>query len=136
MNADIRGLHLAQMNVARARWAADRPEMADFYAQVAAINAIAEASPGFVWRLKDDYGDPMLLVNLSVWESEEALREFVYRSGHAGVFRDRGRWFERPEQAHQVLWWIAEGHRPSYVEGFERLTLLRSSGRTHEAFTL
>lgn len=94
--------------------------MADFYAQVPAIHAIADASPGFVWRLTEDYGDPFLLVNLSVWESVEALREFVYRSGHAGVFGDRERWFEAG-QSRQVQWWIPEGHRPTYAEGFERL---------------
>ena len=118
------GRHLAQMNVARARWAPDRPEMADFYAQVPAINAVAEGSPGFVWRLKEDYGDPFLLVNVSVWESVNALREFVYLSAHAGVFRDRGAWFEKPTEASQVLWWVAAGHRPGYAEGFERLGLL------------
>ena len=117
-------MHLAQMNVARAKFAADRPEMADFYAQVPAINAIAEACPGFVWRCKDDYGDAMLLVNLSVWESEEALREFVYRSGHAGLLRDRGRWFEPPTRFSQVTWWIPAGHRPTYTEGFAKLAEL------------
>ncbi|MEO5926330.1 MAG: DUF3291 domain-containing protein [Bryobacteraceae bacterium] len=126
--------HLAQMNVAQARWAVDRPEMADFYAQAPAVNAIAESSPGFVWRLTDDYGDPLQLVNLSVWESVEALREFVYRSGHAGVFRDRAKWFEKATRANQVLWWVPAGHRPGYVEGFERLEMLRASGATRDAF--
>jgi heme-degrading monooxygenase HmoA len=127
--------HLAQLNVAQARWTADRPEMADFYAQVPLINTIAEASPGFVWRLKEDYGDPLQLVNLSVWESVEALREFAYRSAHAGVFRDRERWFEKATQPSQVLWWIPIGHRPGYAEGFERLETLRTSGATQKAFT-
>src|SRR5215207_538327 len=103
------GWHLAQMNVAQARWHSDRPEMADFYAQVSAINAVADASPGFVWRSTEDAGVPLSLVNLSVWESVEALKDFAYRSAHAGVFRDRDRWFEKPAQANQVLWWIPAG---------------------------
>jgi hypothetical protein len=109
--------------------------MADFYAQVPATNAVAEASPGFVWRLKDDYGDPLLLMNLSVWESVEALRDFVYKSAHMGVFRDRGRWFEKPTQASQVLWWVPAGHQPGYDEGLAKLVLLRANGATPEAFT-
>jgi heme-degrading monooxygenase HmoA len=126
---------IAQMNVAQARWAADRVEMAEFYAQVPAINAGAEASPGFVWRLTEDAGDPSLLVNLSVWESVEALRGFVYQSAHVGVFRDRERWFEKPVQASQVLWWIPAGHRPGYAEGWAKLELLRTAGPSAEAFT-
>ena len=123
------------MNAAQARWPADRPEMADFYAQVPAMNAVAEASPGFVWRLTEDAGDPSMLMNLSVWESVEALKDFVYKSAHAGVFRERERWFEKPEQAGQVLWWIAAGHRPGYAEGWAKLELLRAVGPTSEAFT-
>ena len=109
--------------------------MADFYAQVSAINAVAEASPGFVWRLKEDSGESRMLVNLSVWESVDALKEFVYKSAHIGVFRDRGQWFEKPTQANQVLWWIPSGHKPDYVEGWAKLEQLRASGSTHAAFS-
>jgi hypothetical protein len=109
--------------------------MTDFHAQVPAMNALAEASPGFVWRLADDGGDPLLLENLSVWESVEALREFAYKSAHAGVFRDRARWFEKPTRPHQVLWWIPAGHHPSLVEARAKLELLRASGPTPAAFT-
>jgi heme-degrading monooxygenase HmoA len=123
------------MNVAQARWAADRPEMADFYAQVPAINALADTSPGFVWRLTEDAGDPSFLVNLSVWESPEALREFAYNSAHRGVFADRARWFEKPTQPSQVLWWIPEGHRPGYAEGWAKLAQLRATRPGPEAFT-
>jgi hypothetical protein len=126
---------LAQMNLAQARWAADRPEMEDFYAQVPVINGVAEASPGFVWRLTDDAGDPLQLVNLSVWESVEALKDFAYKSAHVGVFRDRERWFEKPAQANQVLWWIPAGHQPGYAEGYARLAVLRASGAGPEAFS-
>lgn len=129
------GRHLAQFNVAQARWAADRPEMAEFCAQVPAVNAAAEASSGFVWRSTEESGEPLMLVNLSVWASIEALREFVYKSAHVGVFRDRERWFEKPTQAGQVLWWIPAGHRPGYTEGWARLERLRAEGPGPEAFT-
>lgn len=109
--------------------------MADFVAQIAAVNARAEVSPGFVRLLTDDAGEPLRLVNLSVWESVETLKEFVYQSAHVGVFRDRARWFEKPAQAHQVLWWIPVGHRPSYAEGYAKLALLQANGPTREAFT-
>jgi heme-degrading monooxygenase HmoA len=126
---------LAQMNVAQARWATDRPEMADFLAQIAATNAVAEASPGFVWRLTEDSGETTRLVNISVWESVEALKEFVYKSAHIGVFRDRERWFEKPSQANQVLWWVPTGHRPGYAEGHAKLALLVALGPSPDAFT-
>lgn len=88
-----------------------------------------------MWRLADDGGDPLLLENLSVWESVEALREFAYKSAHAGVFRDRARWFEKPTRPHQVFWWIPAGHHPDLIEGRTKLELLRASGPTRAAFT-
>ena len=129
------GWQLAQMNVAQARWPTDQPEMADFISQIAAINAAAEASPGYVWTLTEDSGEPQMLVNISVWESVEALKAFVYQSAHVGVFRDCARWFETPTQANQVLWWVPAGHRPGYAEGWARLEMLRTAGPSVEAFT-
>jgi len=129
------GWHLAQLNLLHARWAPDSAEMAGFYAQVPAMNALAEASPGFVWRLVEDGGDSLLLENLSAWDSVEALKEFAYKSAHVGVFRDRARWFEIPTRPHQVLWWIPAGHHPNLVEGRAKLELLRASGPTPAAFT-
>ena len=135
---------LAQINVARAIGTAQSAEMAEFYAQVPAINALAEASPGFVWRLQDATGnatsirafdDPYILLNMSTWVSVEALKSFVYRSGHAGVFNDRQRWFEKPTQAHQALWWIPAGHVPTVQEGLARLERLRGPGPNRFAFT-
>ncbi len=129
------GWHLAQMNAAQARWRTDAAEMADFMAQIDTINEVADTSPGFVWRMTEDSGEPTRLVNISVWESVETLKDFVYQSAHIGVFRDRGRWFEKPTQANQVLWWVPAGHRPSYAEGHAKLALLQASGPTVEAFT-
>lgn len=140
--------HLAQMNVARALDSPESPLLADFMAAIDDINRLAEAAPGFVWRLKDEAsgnatsiqafeGDPFMLTNMSVWESPEALRDFVYRSAHAEIYRNRTKWFERPAPGipHQVLWWIPAGHVPSPEEGQARLDWLREKGPSPAAFT-
>jgi hypothetical protein len=133
--------HLAQYNVARALAPPDSATMADFYAQVAEVNALAEASPGFVWRpvsgseAEQGFNDPLLLLNLSVWESIDALRAFTYRSRHLEVFRRRHLWFTPPGGPSHVLWWIPAGQRPAFVEGAERLQRLAQSGPAPEAFT-
>jgi hypothetical protein len=100
--------HLAQLNIARALGPLDSPVMAEFVSQLDQINALADASSGFIWRLQDAtdvqaYEDPLVLVNLSVWESVEALRDFAYKSGHCGPLRDRLQWFEKPKEAHLAL---------------------------------
>jgi hypothetical protein len=137
--------HLAQLNIARAHAALDDPIMADFVAQLDAINAEAERSPGFVWRLKGDggesssylraYPDPLLLVNLTVWESVDALHAYTYRSGHAAVFRRRKEWFEPSERPYVVLWWLPAGQLLSVEEGKARLEHLWEHGPTPFAFT-
>ncbi len=122
----------------------DDPTMAGFVARLDEINALADRSPGFVWRLQTEAGDatairafpdPLLLVNLSVWESVEALREFTYRSAHAGVMRRRAEWFERMDEPHLVLWWVPAGDLPTLDEAKARLDRLRSEGPSPEAFT-
>jgi heme-degrading monooxygenase HmoA len=133
--ADPKGWRLAQMNVASARWDMDQPEMTSFVEQIAGINAMADASPGFVWRWTGQTGDPRLLVNISVWESVEALKAFTYRSSHATVFRDRARWFDKAEIPNVVLWWVPVGHQPTLQESMSRLKLLHESGPTPDAFT-
>jgi hypothetical protein len=135
--------HLAQINVARMLAPLTDPQMADFVAQVGAINALADGSPGFVWRLQSALGnatdltppdDPMLLVNMSVWESFEALQAYVYRSAHAGVMRDRRRWFARFDGPYYALWWIPKGQIPTIDEGRERIRRLAESGASPGAF--
>ena len=136
--------HLAQVNVGRLRAPIDAPETADFVSQLDPINALADGTPGFVWRLQDESGnatsilttpDPMFIINLSVWESLEALSKFVYRSEHKDVLRRRREWFEKPVEAIVVLWWVPAGHVPSTDEALERLDHLREHGPTGEAFT-
>src|ERR1700759_1217083 len=96
--------HLAQINIARLLAPIDDPKIADFVAQLDEINALADKSPGFVWRLKSDSGnrteapyndDPFVIVNMSVWESIEALRDYAYTSNHVDVLRRRAEWFEK-----------------------------------------
>lgn len=134
--------HLAQLNIARPVAPLDRPPLAEFVAQLDAINALAEASPGFVWRLVGGSGnatdikvaDPTIIVNMSVWTSPEALFEFVYKTAHAGVMARRREWFERIA-LYQVLWWIPAGTFPTVDEGLARLAHLEEHGPTPEAFT-
>lgn len=118
--------------------------MAGFVAQLDEINALADASPGFVWRLQDEAGDatsirafddPRMLVNLSLWESVEALREFVYKTAHKGVMLDRKRWFESMDGPHMVLWWIPAGELPGVDQAKRKLATLATNGPTAQAFT-
>jgi hypothetical protein len=136
--------HIAQLNVGRAVAPPGSPELADFMAALDRINALAESSPGFVWRLQSDSGnatdilvsqDPRFLVNMSVWSSVESLFAFVYRSGHTDVLKRRREWFEKAAEAHQVLWWIPAGHIPTVEEALDRLAHLRRHGPTERAFT-
>jgi len=136
--------HIAQLNVGRTLAPPDSPQIADFMAALDAINALADTSPGFVWRLKSDSGnatdilvssDPNFLVNMSVWDSIEALFDFVYRTAHTAVMARRREWFEKPSQALLVLWWIPAGHVPSIEEALARLEHLRREGPSAHAFT-
>lgn len=140
----MREWHLAELNVARALAPVDAPELAEFVAGLASINALADAAPGFVWRLAGpeegtpvatDALDPQLLLNLSVWISAEALFDYVYRTAHTAFMVKRRQWFERPAQPHLVLWWVPAGHQPTLAEGLERLELLRREGPSARAFT-
>jgi hypothetical protein len=135
--------HLAQINVARPLAPLDSPQLAEFVAQLDAVNALAEAAPGFVWRLSGASGnatdvhsveDPSLIVNMSVWASAEALFEFVYKTMHVKVMARRREWFERIE-VFQALWWVPIGHKPTVEEAMARLRMLRDNGPSRDAFT-
>ena len=133
---------LAQMNVARLRAPLDSPQLADFVGALDRINAVADSSSGFVWRLQDDSGNatalqPMgvdIIINMSVWKDAQSLQAFTYRSDHAGVMKRRREWFEKMDM-YLVLWWVPRGHRPSPEEGIARLESLRARGPGPEAFT-
>ena len=137
-------VHLAQVNVASMLAPLDSPVMAGFVAQLDAGNALADQSSGFIWRLKTEEGnatcvqafpDPAVLVNISVWESVEALRAFTYKSIHAGPLRQRAEWFSKAREAYFALWWIPVGHIPTLDEARDRLELRRKHGDTPEAFS-
>ena len=137
-------MHLAQLNVARLRAPMDHPTIRDFRDNLDRINALAEATPGYVWRLQDEsgnatgikpYGDELEIVNLTVWESVEALADFTYRSGHVELLRRRREFFEAPSQASVCMWWIPEGTIPTVEDAIARRDHLRDHGPTPTAFT-
>ena len=135
-------MHVAQLNIGRLHHSLDAEETAEFTAALGPINALAEATPGFVWRLVDDGGlsssyvrlpgedDPLAIVNMSVWADLDALRHFMYRSGHAMYLRRRREWFEKSEVATSVCWWIPAGEIPDLADAHRRLLHLREHGPT------
>lgn len=135
--------HIAQLNIAKLLAPIDSPQLSDFVANLDRINALAEESPGFVWRLQTEDGDATgidffgsdQIVNLSVWDSVEALHNYVYRSAHVEILSRKKEWFHKMGEAHVVLWWVPAGHIPSIEEASNKLNLLRELGPTSEAFT-
>jgi hypothetical protein len=141
---------LAQVNFGRLRAPLDSPALAGFVAALDPVNAAADAAPGFVWRLQtedgnatavrafdwDTAGSAGVIVNLSVWESVEALGAFVYSGAHRPVLQRRRTWFEPMTQAYAALWWIHRGTTPAIAEAEDRVRFLRAHGPTPHAFTL
>jgi hypothetical protein len=136
--------HVAQLNIGRIRYETDDPRMADFMDNLERVNAIAERSPGFVWRYKDDSGnatdtrpfphDARMLINMSVWESIEALETFVWQTVHTRFYSRKHEWFEKLDGAIFVLWHVPAGHRPSVAEAIGRLEHLKANGPSEHAF--
>jgi uncharacterized protein DUF3291 len=141
---------LAQVNIGRLRAPLDSPQLAGFMAALDPVNAVADAAPGFVWRLQtedgnatavrafewDQAGSAGVIMNMSVWESVEALAAFVYSERHRQVLRRRREWFERMEEAYLALWWVPRGYVPTTDEAEDRIRHLRAHGPTPHAFTL
>jgi hypothetical protein len=136
--------HLVQINIGRTVAPLDDPAMAEFMAALDSVNSLADASPGFVWRLQDESGhatyirafdDPQMIINMSVWESIDALRDFTYRSGHVAVLTRRKEWFGKLDRPHLALWWLEAGTRPTSGEGLARLDHLHRNGPSEFAFT-
>jgi hypothetical protein len=136
--------HVAQVNIGRILAELDDPVMAGFVERLEEINALADASPGFVWRLQTNEGnatyfrpfeDERTLLNMSVWEDVEALRQYVYRSSHRELLRQRHSWFEKFAGAYAALWWVPAGHIPGMDEAKRRITHLDAHGPTQFAFT-
>lgn len=136
---------LAQANVASLRAPLDEPSMRGFVAALDPVHRLAEHSDGFVWRLQvgTDHGLCVIrdgagpaFLNLSVWRDYRSLHEFVYRSRHGRVLRQRSRWFDTARQPSTVLWWVATGDRPTVEDATRRLRHLRAYGPTPRAFSL
>lgn len=134
--------HLAQLNIAALKAPLDSPQLKDFVDNLDRINALAESSDGFVWRLKGEgndatalrpYGDDVI-VNMSVWRDTDALRNYVYKSAHTAIMKRRREWFTRMAEAYACLWWIPAGHIPTVEEAAQRLKLIRERGPTPESF--
>ena len=137
--------HLAQVNIGRMRAPIDDPIMEGFRSQLDPVNALADRTPGFVWRLQTADGnatairpytdDDLMAINMSVWESLEALQQYVYKSAHIGPLRDRKQWFAPMEGPILALWWVPMGHIPTVDEAKGRLAHLKQHGPSPEAFT-
>jgi hypothetical protein len=138
-------MHIAEINVGRLLYPVDDPRVAEFVDNLDAINALAEASPGFVWRLTDTgtnnatsisaYEDPTILVNMSVWRTPEALHDYVYKTMHRRFLQRRKEWFQLFGAQYVTLWWVAEGHVPDVNEGQRRLAHFERFGATPYAFS-
>lgn len=140
----VSGWQIAQINVGSLIAPRGDARLEPFFNALDRINALADASPGFAWRLQDENGnateirpspDPLFIVNMSTWSNPDALFAFVYRSGHAPEMARRREYFARFEGAYQALWWVRAGHRPSIDEGLSRLWRLDRYGPSPLAFT-
>jgi uncharacterized protein DUF3291 len=138
------GHHLAQLNIGRIRYEVDDPRMAGFVDNLAMVNAIAERSRGFVWRYTDASGnatstrpydgDPMMAVNMSVWENVESLEKYVWQTVHKRFYGRRHEWFEKMGERYFVMWWVPAGHQPTIEEAIERLEHFKRHGKSEYAF--
>lgn len=136
--------HLAQLNIATAIAPLESPELKEFVDNLDYINGIAEQSPGFIWRLQDESGnatdiqlfdDPKTIINMSVWQSPDALKNFMFKTDHMKFFKRKAQWFNKPVQANYVLWWLDEGQIPTVEQGLAKLKLLRQQGEQAQAFS-
>lgn len=135
-------MHLAQLNFARLRAQPDHPSVAEFSDNVERINALAARSPGFVWRLTDEFKTPenkfsddeLQVYTLSVWENAAALENFVFKTVHVRFYKKRTEWFEKSQRPNMVLWPVEEGHRPTVAEAQDKLADYEKNGPSERAF--
>ena len=134
-------MHLAELNIGKFKYPTTDPRMAEFMDNLDRVNALAERSPGFVWRLKGDnnnatefrVGDDNA-ANLSVWETPKDLENYVFKTVHAQFYKKRAAWFDLMEKPHMVFWWVDEGHQPTLQEAMDRLEHYEKIGATDQAF--
>lgn len=137
-------MHIALINIAHARFDLTNPRIAEFVDNLDRVNAAAERSPGFVWRLIGDdgadatsinaFGDPRIIINMAVWKSVEALEDFTYKTIHKRFFARRSEWFQPLDGPNMALWWVEPGAVPTIDEGKRRLEILKTNGPSPEAF--
>ncbi|MEH6455525.1 MAG: DUF3291 domain-containing protein [Cocleimonas sp.] len=136
--------HLAQLNIADAKADQNSDIMSGFVDRLGEIHVLAEGSPGFIWRYQDEEGEeapkvifnnPLILVNMTLWQDIDSLRHFVYKTTHKELIQGREAWFHKMQEMHQVLWWVPEGHIPTLQEAKLRLDLIRQEGSTQKAFS-
>ena len=136
--------HLAQTNIGISKYTYDEPEFADFVDNLDRINALADAAPGFIWRFvqedeheagRDVFGDENVLFNMSMWESRDALMDYVYQTDHVHILRRRAEWFQSLDRPILALWWQPAGTKPTVTEARHRLDLLAERGPSQDAFT-
>ena len=136
---------IAQFNLAEAIAPMDSPIMADFVNNTDRMNALAEAHPGFIWRLKTEESDhaytiqafdnEAIIVNMSVWRDKQSLFDYVYSSGHVEIFKRKKEWFSKMSKMHMVLWYVDDNHTPTIEEAKKRLDYLHEHGESDYAFT-
>lgn len=137
-------MHLAQVNIGILHHPMDHPNTAEFKDNLDKINALAESSSGFVWRMKDEGGNntelvvsdnPLEIINISVWEDVQSLQTFAYKTEHVNFVRRRTEWFAHYPGPYFAMWWIPEGQFPTLEEAMEKLAHLTSHGESQQAFT-
>lgn len=137
-------LHIAQLNIAHSRDSMESETMQGFVERLDEINSLADNAQGFVWRLQTEEGnatalqvfdDPLMIVNLSVWQDVDSLKNYVYKSLHLELIQNKEAWFHKSKKAHLVLWWIPAGHIPSVEEAKQKLSVLQVAGPSEDAFT-
>jgi heme-degrading monooxygenase HmoA len=137
---------IAELNIGRLVAPVGDLRVADFVDNLERINQLGHQIPGFVWQLLTEDGDSTafrifedddnLFINLTVWETIDALFAFTYSSEHVEFFRRRREWFHRLEDYPAlVLWWVPAGHQPTLAEAREKLLYLKEHGPTPLAFT-
>ena len=135
--------HLAQVNIARRLAPMDDPIMSGFVNNLDRINAVADGSEGFIWRLKDEnkdeavsvFKDETLIINMSVWTDLDALFNYTYKSDHVEIFKRKKEWFSKIKTMHMVFWYIPKGYIPTFEDAKKRLDYLNNQGETPYAFT-
>ena len=136
--------NLAQINIAKAKTDLDSVLMREFVGNLEPVNALADNSPGFVWRLQDDSGDatsiqlfddPLIIINMSVWQDIQSLKDFMFKTHHLEFLQRKDEWFNKLAEANHAMWFVQPGHIPSVEEGKQRLFHLRENGESEYAFT-